>query len=629
MSNHHKKILRLFVAASFIFIGASSGHAQAGDGLEIDWRVKNPFRFFTDDEPIKLYRAALAEAGGSTGPVHATVQHLNSRSKRGWIADYFKISPDRQVSQMALTLAIQDKTCWSITSRTIDKKCKDYVLPKSHDVVASIRSADGLAGKSCRWTVGGEAPVDQPCQSEVTLSIPYTHGKGEGPSVRVDVLDPMGNTAESSGRETIKVQDLFILGMGDSFASGEGNPDVPVLLDPRNYYAVTSNLEIGDPNQAAPKTTVTNFPKRANNAPDGSLWLDRICHRSFYSPQFMAALHLAATTRHTAIGYLGLACSGAEIDDGVLGEYKGVEKSLVPLPKGRAIEAQITAAQRVLCGQAGTTPWSGCPSGTALPRPVDLLYVSIGGNDIGFSRLVTYILANQSVVAKLFKTANWLSHEVIRPSDAEYVIQTELGGKYDRLNRAISGLVSAPQNIILTSYPLPLNNAKGHYCASDPEDSRVIGAERNRGMEFFNGELVLAYDLEKAKEVATTVGTLQEQVVKTTTQMGWTLATDHLGTFSTHGWCAVAGGETLDIPTRVGKTWNPYDPSGFRPYDTRQRWFRTPNDAYMTVNYSPGGWVSLGHLGLAANGSMHPTAEGHAAIADALVTDSTRQRAIK
>ena len=29
----------------------------------------------------------------------------------------------------------------------------------------------------------------------------------------------------------VKVKDLLVVGMGDSFASGEGNPDVPVELD--------------------------------------------------------------------------------------------------------------------------------------------------------------------------------------------------------------------------------------------------------------------------------------------------------------------------------------------------------------------------------------------------------------
>jgi hypothetical protein len=77
--------------------------------------------------------------------------------------------------------------------------------------------------------------------------------------------------------------------------------------------------------------------------------------------------------------------------------------------------------------------------------------------------------------------------------------------------------------------------------------------------------------------------------------------------------------------------WTPYNPADYQPYASRQRWFRTPNDAFMTANFH----VAAGlltkvlkvepfapfQLVLAStySGAFHPTAEGQAAIADAVV----------
>ena len=75
----------------------------------------------------------------------------------------------------------------------------------------------------------------------------------------------------------------------------------------------------------------------------------------------------------------------------------------------------------------------------------------------------------------------------------------------------------------------------------------------------------------------------------------------------------------------------PYNPADFQAYASRQRWFRTPNDAFMTGNFHVStsviqsvlklqslSWFQL-LLAATYSGAFHPTAEGHAAIADAVV----------
>ena len=69
-------------------------------------------------------------------------------------------------------------------------------------------------------------------------------------------------------------------------------------------------------------------------------------------------------------------------------------------------------------------------------------------------------------------------------------------------------------------------------------------------------------------------------------------------------------------------------PSEFRPYAPRTRWVRTANDSYFTAMTYPEGLPSMlqpadlhdaiwGIFAAVYGGAVHPTAEGHAAMADA------------
>jgi hypothetical protein len=71
-----------------------------------------------------------------------------------------------------------------------------------------------------------------------------------------------------------------------------------------------------------------------------------------------------------------------------------------------------------------------------------------------------------------------------------------------------------------------------------------------------------------------------------------------------------------------------YPASEFRPYASRARWIRTANDSYFTALTYPEGLPSVlqpadlhdaiwGIFAAVYGGAVHPTAEGHAAMADA------------
>jgi hypothetical protein len=92
--------------------------------------------------------------------------------------------------------------------------------------------------------------------------------------------------------------------------------------------------------------------------------------------------------------------------------------------------------------------------------------------------------------------------------------------------------------------------------------------------------------------------------------------------------CFSSQGESFD-PDPVSAATAPLAcnkrPSEFRPYAPRTRWIRTANDSYFTAMTFPQGLLrpsnihdaTWGALSAVYGGAIHPSAEGHAAMADA------------
>jgi hypothetical protein len=128
----------------------------------------------------------------------------------------------------------------------------------------------------------------------------------------------------------------------------------------------------------------------------------------------------------------------------------------------------------------------------------------------------------------------------------------------------------------------------------------------------------------------------------TSRQNGWTFIASHREKFQGRGICsgytdnAFSMADDLRLPRWTGKRWEPYNPADWQAYVPRQRWFRTPNDAFMTGHFHVSASLlqrvmklqslSSFQLLLASiySGAFHPTAEGQAAIADAVVVEARR-----
>lgn len=261
----------------------------------------------------------------------------------------------------------------------------------------------------CRWEAGATIVLAPNCAQPTLVRLPQA---GLTLSLRL-AGSPATGVLQITPRHTV------ILGLGDSYASGEGNPDQPAVWA----------------QDFAPPAGETRWLTRAQGRVQAPAWLDGRCNRSFFSHQSLVALARASEDPHLLVSFVHLACSGAEIFDGILAAQNAPAAA-----EGLNRYAQINAAQIALCqvdvprnylaldtgvaarnavtvfarrngadlypldgfdvstrAQRDATgliePRSGlldCPTG-ALRAP-DQILLSIGGNDIGFGELVRYFL---------------------------------------------------------------------------------------------------------------------------------------------------------------------------------------------------------------------------------------------
>lgn len=178
-------------------------------------------------------------------------------------------------------------------------------------------------------------------------------------------------TLKVDGKEVVNVRpmptDILVVGMGDSYGSGEGMPDV-------------------------------NFVKAGAKAQ----WLDEKCHRSLLSAQSLAAVRLALEDKHRSVTFVTRACSGAEIaelhetvppakDIDLRGHVKKIAYRVEGGNPTTHIRPQLSALTADLCTTRVKLN-ADCPAAlndsTPAFRQPDLVLLSVGGNDGKFFPMI-------------------------------------------------------------------------------------------------------------------------------------------------------------------------------------------------------------------------------------------------
>jgi lysophospholipase L1-like esterase len=218
-----------------------------------------------------------------------------------------------------------------------------------------------------RYTVNFQAPTERPNGVDIVDYAWTVYSSGRRgfdlPTRNLTGAAPTAELVESTYRVTlftldaagvgkfvqkkIVVSDVLVVSLGDSYASGEGNPEVPSNVRADVQWA---------------------------GSPDGAVAAEhQLAHRSTFAGPAQAALELERSDPHSSVTFISLANSGATVANGLFGPSPALDDPDVSLP------AQVDR----LPGLIGN-------------RAIDFLCISIGGNDVGFVDLGLDLLSQDS-----------------------------------------------------------------------------------------------------------------------------------------------------------------------------------------------------------------------------------------
>jgi hypothetical protein len=505
---------------------------------------------------------------------------------------------------------------------------ENYLSPADHPIMARL-SGPVPADATCNWSFDdGTIPpqqLSQPCGQPVRVRLRY--GK---PTIAAVGITRADGSVDNATLE-IEVRDLLIAGLGDSVAAGEGNPDVAIALADegfcfRRFLAsgeyfrpsrldFTGNKTCDDTPGPADATTMANWARH------GAHWMSAACHRSLYSYQLRAALAIAIENPHVAVTFVPLACTGATIDDGLLGSQRARECPLTGSCAG-SVAAQIAQLQAALA---------------RAKRKLDLMLLTVGANDIRFSGLVADVIIKSGAERVLFTRGGLITSVY----DAEQILNNDFPSDFTKLRNALKPLVDGDlSRIVFVSYGNPAMQGDipcpGGRAGLDVHPAFTADEARLREIAGF----VQTQFLPRLKALATCDG---GTICRDAAHDRMTFIDTHQPVFAKHGFCARAEDDPpfdrdcfsvkgdsfeTDLASAVLKPLVCDQPPGaFQPYASRARWVRTPNDSYFTAMTYPRGLLTpaslhdatWGALSAVYGGAIHPTAEGEAVMADAAI----------
>lgn len=381
--------------------------------------------------------------------------------------------------------------------------------------------------------------------------------------VSVDsAADCFADPALPASRKADLPEDFLIVVLGDSFASGEGNPDAS-LSDAR--------------------------PDRARAA----RWMDERCHRSAWSGGIRTGLMAVkdslgtntgrdARIRAGAVTVVSVACSGATIVNGLIGPYPGV-KPLSDIASGdRMVSEQLDDALKIvrlalpLRSQVGQVlNLVSMQDPMRAKKSIDSVIVSVGGNDAMFAKLIELFVMRKIAGDKDVGTLDTFMREQLREVEGWY---GKLGAEMnvDAVRRGLG--ILEPLHVMITEYPSPVFTPDGtgyRYCKG--LDGGVTTAVLNWGVSEIS---------EKQSQVIDTcvVEPLNRTVRRAAGMHSWYFVEGISAEFAKHGYCASGTAEDA--------------------YTDQKRWFRSMDDSF---NYQ-------GNL----NGFFHPTWQGQRQYAERL-----------
>lgn len=208
-----------------------------------------------------------------------------------------------------------------------------------------------------------------------------------------------------STTQTVPVKNYLVAAVGDSYGSGEGNPHSPAQYD---FFGFATRGAIW-----------------AQGGNDTENTMHRMAHRSTKAGVAQMALELENADPKTSVTFVFLNGTGSTVTEGVLG----------PRPSGDP-------------GAPGTVPaQTDRLAELTAGRRIDSLFVSIGGNDLGFADILADLVKNDPI--NPFGNYEQRITEIIQRSQGN--LQDLVQNRYPALNNRLDDFDIG--QIYLTEYP--------------------------------------------------------------------------------------------------------------------------------------------------------------------------------
>lgn len=399
MLKRNSRTLTMGCMALTCTLFATTSFAQPSPTTEVTWQVVNRFPLFLKD----VYFARIAGIRTTENPSGDRLWNVN-----GSAGD--TVDTKGFTQKLRDVFPVVSETAWQPVSGT-------YAEPELMRTRNSIVAQSSIVGQNCQWELKDlmaesiTKRVDANCAYSPALPIDITK------TYELRLLDRNGLALLPATR--VKTRSRLVVAMGDSFASGEGNPDHPAILGSSEHTVPEKwmILPIGK----------GNFRLKDSSPTNGARWLDDACHRSLMSWPALTALRRAVMNPHEVVQFASFACSGAEVYDGILTRQEnppGAGYALgtvdrVNTKNTRLRHSQISSLAHLVCEKSNDATLNGIggekiqvnhstffkkvytPQCTKVRHQVDDLLLMVGGNDAGFSSIVMWVLHPQELKIRL------------------------------------------------------------------------------------------------------------------------------------------------------------------------------------------------------------------------------------
>jgi hypothetical protein len=457
----------------------------------------------SDPAPTGTWAGTLDESSAFVAVVTSGDQVVAYVCEDGVIGSWFAGAPAAPETELVnaaghrLALTFGDQVTGSFDDGSSIRSFRTE--PRDGEVLFRADAVDGedpivggwiRMGDQTRGTISTKTGIQPapPLGSEITIS----------PELAAR-LAPAPMTPDTLGAPTANSTRFVWAAGGDSFASGEGNPERKITDsdDPENFAGLRwgddASIAVPIPGQTLARDVTT-------------------CHRSDEAGAPKANRKLQGLYPNVTFTLGFVACGGAQTVDMVQNGYLG--PSSTPASRlGAAPLAQPAQLDRI----AGFR--------TAQGR-LDALYLSVGGNDMGFGPMIEACIDPLQLVG-----------DCVDEADVQLTTKAaEVAGGYAAIEGRLDEHFGDALPVLISAYPNPV-----HDQSSAESPPVCLGADYDRhgetGIGGFDDALRNNITADEALFAFGISGRINVAVSAAASAHGWTVVDDHLQASQGHGLC--------------------------------------------------------------------------------------------